>query len=382
MRSWCNCSRFGYLLVAIFCLFATPVGANPQDNDAALRDLRGRIEYLQQQMESTRDERDAARNALRPIERRISRQARELKKTTNELRATNRKLEQLQRERSALQQGLGHQRRELATQAQAAYTLGRQDYLKLLLNQQDPAAFSRVMTYYRYFTEARAQRIQGLQADLAQLTHLENRITRRSRQLEAVRTRHARESDALEQSRKTRSAVVASLNQELNSQQSEIARLKRDERRLDKLLVDLPEVSFPEKVSGKFRNHRGRLPLPVSGRVTARFGTARRQGDLKWKGIFLTTGPSREVRAVFGGRVVFADWLSGYGLLLILEHGDGYMTLYGNNESLFPRVGDRVEAGQAIALTGNTGNIARTGLYFEVRHQGQPHDPLRWCRRG
>jgi septal ring factor EnvC (AmiA/AmiB activator) len=122
--------------------------------------------------------------------------------------------------------------------------------------------------------------------------------------------------------------------------------------------------------------------LPVRGRVTVRFGTRRPYGDLRWKGIFLATPSGKEVKAVFSGRVVFADWLQGYGLLLILEHGDGYMTLYGNNESLTQQTGDRVEAGNVIAVTGNTGNIARSGLYFEVRHQGKPRNPLRWFRRG
>jgi septal ring factor EnvC (AmiA/AmiB activator) len=382
MRDWRNHARSTLLLLSISAVLVNPASAEPENNDEALRELRNRIERLQQQMDSTRDERDAARNALRPIERRISRQLRELKKTNTELRTANQKLHQLQRKRVAARQRLGRQRAELASHAQTAYTLGRQDYLKLLLNQQDPAAFSRVMTYYRYFTEARANDIQGLQADLAQLTRLETSISRRTRQLEAVKARHARETSALEQSRSTRAVVVASLNKELRTQQNEISRLKRDQRRLDNLLVDLPDVSFPTNASGTFRSHRGRLPLPVSGRVTARFGTRRQQGDLKWKGIFLATGGGREVKSIFGGRVVYADWLSGYGLLLILEHGDGYMTLYGNNESLYPQVGDRVEAGQVIAVTGNTGNIARTGLYFEVRHQGRPHDPLRWCRRG
>lgn len=361
---------------------ATIVVADDAQTDEELRNLRGRIEGLESQVETTRGERDAARNALRPIELRISRQVRQLNKTQNELKTANRQLTRLRSDRAVTRNKLASQRAELEIHARSAYALGRQDYLKLLLNQQDPAAFSRMMTYYRYFAEARAQRIQSLQRDLAQLTEIESGIARRTRALTAIEARHARETAELEQSRKARATVLASLNRELRSHQDELTRLKRDERRLENLLDDLPVAALPTPSGGNFQSRRGTLPLPVNGRVTAKYGTRRQQGDLRWNGIFLSTSSGREVRAVFDGRVVFADWLSGYGLLLILEHGDGYMTLYGNNESLYSRVGDRIEAGQVIAMTGNTGNIARTGLYFEVRHQGRPRDPLRWCRRG
>ncbi|KPK11761.1 MAG: hypothetical protein AMJ68_04720 [Acidithiobacillales bacterium SG8_45] len=380
MRSGRRLFIFSCLMLCAASLNA--VAADGEQTDEELRALRSRIEGLQSQVETTRGERDAARNALRPIELRISRQVRALNKTKNELKTANRQLARLRSDRAVTRNKLASQRTELEAHARSAYALGRQDYLKLLLNQQDPAAFSRMMTYYRYFTEARAQRIHSLQRDLSKLTEIESGIARRTRALTAIETRHAREAAELEQSRKARATVVASLNRELRSHQDELARLKQDERRLENLLGELPEAQLPAPSGGRFSAHRGRLPLPVNGRVTARFGTRRQQGDLKWKGIFLATASGREVRAVFNGRVVFADWLSGYGLLLILEHGGGYMTLYGNNESLYSRVGDRIEAGQVIAMTGNTGNIARTGLYFEVRHQGQPHDPLRWCRRG
>jgi septal ring factor EnvC (AmiA/AmiB activator) len=382
MCVWRDHRRHRHFLLAVTILLATPVSADTDTTDAELRQLRTRIEGLQKNLEQTRDQRDAARNALRPIEQRIGRQVNQLRTTKVQLRKASGQLAQLKSQRQATRSGLARQRAVLGKHARAAYVLGRQDYLKLLLNQQDPAAISRMMTYYRYFTEARAGRIDRLQRELAQLSRLEGRVRQRASTLAAIEARREHETAALKKSRQTRATLVASLNRELRSQGQEIARLKRNERRLENLLVDLPE-SLPEAgIGGSFRRQRGRLPLPVRGKVTARFGTRRPHGDLLWKGIFLATGRGREVKSVYGGRVVFADWLPGYGLLLILEHGDGYMTLYGNNESLFSRTGDRVKAGQVIAFTGNTGNIARTGLYFEVRHQGKPRDPLRWCRRG
>jgi len=370
-----------HLLLAGLISLSFSTHAASEKNDAELTKLRGRIETLQQKLEQTRDERDVARAALRPVERRISQQVRALRKTRAELNSSNKKLGKLRSQQQLSRAALTRQRRELARHARAAYTLGQQDQLKLLLNQQDPAAFGRVLTYYRYFADARASRINSLNRDLKQLTHLETRIARRRQQLESIKQRRQRESQTLEQSRHTRATLLASLNREIRSSAREIARLRRDEKRLDQLMTGLPEVA-PVSPSGRFARARGRLPLPVHGRITARYGTRRHQGDLKWRGIFLSTPSGNEVKAVFSGRVVFADWLQGYGLLLILDHGNGYMTLYGNNESLTQQVGDRVEAGKVIAVTGNTGNIARSGLYFEVRYQGKPRNPLRWCRRG
>ncbi len=382
MRIWRSQLIPKYLTLAVLLLLAIPVPADAEKTDEELRQLRNRIESLQKNLEQTREERDTARDALRPIDRRINRQVRQLRKTQSELQKANQQLVQLNSNRQSTRSRLNSQRTELGTHARAAYAMGSQDYLKLLLNQQNPAAFSRMMAYYRYFTEARATRIKDLQQDLVQLSQLESRIGQRKRSLTAIEARHQREAAALKQSRQTRGALLASLNRELRSKSQAITRLKRDERRLENLLNGLPEVTFEKDRGGGFRGQRGRLPFPVSGKVSARFGTRRPHGDLRWKGIFLSTRSGREVKSIYGGRVVFADWLAGYGLLLILEHGDGYMTLYGNNESLYPQVGDRIEAGQVIAITGNTGNIARKGLYFEVRYQGKPRDPLRWCRRG
>ncbi len=370
------------LLLASLITITSNAAAAADDNDAKLMNLRGRIETLQQKLEQTRDQRDLARAALRPVEQRISQQIQVLRKTRKELASSNQKLSHLKTRQRSSRAVLTRQRQSLARHARAAYVLGQQDQLKLLFNQQDPAAFGRVLTYYRYFADARVSRINSLNKDLKQLMQLETRISRHHQQLVLIKQRRQRESQELEKSRHTRAALLASLNREIRSSAEEIAGLKRDEKRLDRVMAGLPDVALGDLSGQGFARARGRLPLPVQGRVTVRFGTRRPPGDLKWKGIFLATPSGREVKAVFGGRVVFADWLQGYGLLLILEHGDGYMTLYGNNESLTRQAGDQVEAGRVIALTGNTGNIARSGLYFEVRHQGKPRNPLRWCRLG
>jgi len=375
------CAGSSLLLVALLAT-SENVAAATEETEAERDRLRGRIDTLQQKLDQTRDERDAARAALRPVEKRISHQLRAQRKTQEELAASNRKLRQLDQRRQTSRASLTQQRQALARHARAAYMLGQQDQLKLLLNQQDPAAFGRVLTYYRILADARASRMSEIKQDLVQLVQLETRVARQSKTLQTVQTRHQRESRELEMSRRDRAELVASLNREIRSDSQEIARLKRDEKRLDQVMTDMPRAASFDPGTQRFGHARGRLPLPVQGRVTARYGTRRQLGDLKWRGIFLATPSGSEVKAVFDGRVVFADWLQGYGLLLILEHGDGYMTLYGNNEGLTHQVGDQVKAGSVIALTGKTSNISQSGLYFEVRHQGKPRNPLRWCRRG
>lgn len=364
----------------IAAAISAPAVAN--ENDAELSALRKNIQSLQLKLDQTRDARDEARAALRPVERRISNEIKALRGTNRELVASNNKLGQLKRRQHSARISMRQQSQELGLHARAAYVLGRQNQLKLLLNQQDPTTFGRMLTYYRYFADARSSRINILKNDLRQITQLESSVLRQHRTLVLIKQRRQRESKKLQQSRYNRASLLASLDREVHSSTQKIARLKRDENRLDNLMRGLPPVAARNLRTNKFSLARGRLPLPVRGRVTVRFGTRRPLGDLKWKGIFLATATGKEVKAVFDGRVVYANWLQGYGLLMILEHGDGYMTLYGNNESLTQQVGDQIEAGSVIALTGNTGNIAQSGLYFEVRHQGKPKNPLRWCRRG
>src|SRR5690606_34075729 len=216
------------------------------------------------------------------------------------------------------------------------------------------------------------------------LRALETEIRDQTRELEALRTRQERERHALEAARVRRAQLLAALNRQLSAQQDEIERLRADERRLQRLLQELrtvlPEAELPSPgPQERFGALNGRLPLPLAGRIAAGYGEPKGIGDLTWRGIFIAAREGDPVRAVARGRVAFADWLRGFGLLLILDHGDGYMTLYGHNQALHRRTGDWVEAGETIAAAGNTGGAPAMGVYFEIRQNGVPHDPLQWC---
>ena len=264
-----------------------------------------------------------------------------------------------------------------------AYFLGRQEYTKLLLSQKDPAAVARVIVYYRYLSRARLDAIQSINTNVSQIKTRQNEILAGQRELAVLRETEDKNVRELKDARRQRSGVLARLNLRIETQSQEIERLLADQRRLEQLVGNLRPLLREFSDAGphaQFADSRGRLPLPIDGRVGARFGDPKNVGGLKWKGIFLAGSEGQRVESVFRGRVAYADWLRGFGLLLILDHGDGYMTLYGHNQSLLKQVGDWVEAGETIALVGNSGDTPRSGLYFELRHDGQPNDPLKWCK--
>lgn len=355
-----------------------------EQHEAQLERMRVRIERLQRELNETAGRRDAAREALQAEERRINDLVRTLRATDLRLRQQIRVLADLKHREQRERLDLREQLSALETQVRTAYAVGRQPYLKMLLNQESPAAATRVMAYYRYFNAARVARIGETQTALARLRTLETEIRERTQELNGLHATQERERRALESTRQRRADMVASLSRQVTGQTQEIARLRTDEERLARLLKELktllPEASVPfPGANDRFASLKGRLPLPVSGKVTLRYGQPKGVGDLTWRGIFLAGKEGQSVVAVSRGRVAFADWLRGFGLLLILDHGDGYMTLYGHNEALHRRAGDWVEAGQAIAAVGSTGDAPGTGVYFEIRHNGVPHDPLQWC---
>ena len=358
--------------------------ATPDANRIALDALRARIEKLQSEVESTRGERDEVRARLRDLERRISVLVRNLHDTDVRMLVETRRLNALEQERQRRRAELVDRRQELERAVRAAYALGNQAYLKLLLSQEDPASVSRVLTYYRYLAAARATRIEAITGALARLDDVEAQISERQRGLAGLRAEQLRQKTTLESAHHERRTVLASLNERLTSRSQEIDRLKRDEQRLTRLVRELrtalAETPAPPPVTGGRNLPKGRWLLPVRGRLVARFDSPKAMGSLHWRGIFIAAPEGTEVRAVARGRIAYADWLRGFGLLLVIDHGGGLMTLYGHNQSLYKGVGDQVEAGEVIAVTGNTGGPPQPGLYFEVREQGEPRNPLDWCR--
>ncbi|MBI5783301.1 MAG: peptidoglycan DD-metalloendopeptidase family protein [Gammaproteobacteria bacterium] len=353
-------------------------------DEERLKKLRVRIETLQEKLNDTRGRRDDVREEVRGLERRIGSLLHNLRETDARLHTNEKKLADLKTRAAREQDKLGEQRQQLARQIYTAYLMGRQEYPKMLLNQENPSRVSRVVTYYQYLNQARTERIGHIQTSLSRLETLEREIREHRHELENLRTSQREQKTSLETSRARRGELLASLNREVRDQSNQIDRLRADEKRLEQLIEELktvlPDPPLPSGANTRFARLRGRLPLPTRGGILARYGAHKNVGNLKWRGLLIGGSEGQSVISVYRGRVVFADWLRGFGLLLILDHGDGYMTLYGHNQSLHKGVGDWVEAGETVASLGNTGDMAQPGLYFEIRQNGEPRDPLIWCK--
>ncbi|MCB1923481.1 MAG: peptidoglycan DD-metalloendopeptidase family protein [Gammaproteobacteria bacterium] len=373
-------------LLLVSLIFAGAAGATPgaAEQREKLDALRSRISDLRARIASTSGERTTLSTELRDAEQQIGRVARKLRVLDGRLERQRGRLEELHSEHQAQSTALAQQREALVRQVRAAYVMGRQERLKILLNQQDPATVSRVMAYYDYLGRARAEKMRAIREHLQRLVDTEREIRAEETKLANLRREHADELAALEQSQQQRREIVARLTRELNDQGRRLDRMQSDERDLETLITgieqalnDIP-VSNPEQQA--FSNQRGRLPWPARGSLVNRFGAAR-LGSLVWDGVMIAAPEGEEVRAVHHGRVAFADWLRGFGLLLIVDHGDGYMTLYGHNQSLFKEAGDWVEVNEPVALVGSSGGRDRAGVYFGIRHDGRAVDPAKWCKR-
>ncbi len=369
-------------------LVALPLGTTRADEDQAARleRLRQQIQALRHTLNESRGQQRALRAELQRAEKEIGRLSRALGETRHQLKRQRRELESLHKRRRDRQADLARQKAVLRRQLLAAYAMGRQGDLKIILNQRDPAAIGRTLTYYDYFNRARSRHIAAIRTGLAELAALERQIEEESVRLQALSRRQQRQVADKQAQLKRRRQVLARLEAEIHTKEQRLAQYLQDERRLARLLDQLQGVLSdipPEEGDIRpFASLKGRLPWPVTGKLAARFGQRRVQGSrLKWQGVLIRAPEGRPVRSIHHGRVAFADWLRGFGLLIIVDHGNGYMSLYAHNQSLYKTVGEWVAAGEVIATVGDSGGRARPGLYFEIRHNGKPTNPLRWCKR-
>ncbi|WP_409312964.1 murein hydrolase activator EnvC family protein [Pseudomonas putida] len=432
------------ILLALSCLlnpaFADERAQTQQQLDATRQDiaeLKKTLSKLQEEKAGVQKDLKATETDIGNLEKQVEALQQELKKTEGEL-------ERLDTEKKKLQSARVEQQRLIAIQARSAYqNNGREEYLKLLLNQQNPEKFARTLTYYDYLSKARLEQLRTFNETLRQLANVEQEISSQQQQLLAQRTDLDSRRQALETERAKRQQVLAKLNSDVKDRDQKLQAREKDQADLAKVLKTIEEtlarqareaeearkkallaqqeaekrrqqealaaaaardrarepaepVEPPKKArttlgpmvssdganyGGAFSAARGKLPWPVNGRLLARFGDARgSDARAKWDGVMISANPGTQVRAVHGGRVVFADWLRGAGLLVILDHGNGYLSLYGHNQSLLKNAGDIVKAGEAISTVGDSGGQDAAGLYFAIRQQGRPTDPSQWCR--
>jgi len=347
-----------------------------------LKELRTRIEAVRKDLAAERQRHDRASDALADTEKRIGRVAGRIGTLDGRIQDTRQRLDHLSDRRKELHRQLAAHRETLADQLRAAYRLGRQPALRLVLRQDDPAALARALGYYGYFNRARLHAIDHARDLLQSLHEVRTRTEAARKDLQADRAELARQRSALESARAKRQELVASLGRSIASKGRQLESMEASRKRLRDLLAklgsvldDIPAAPLEER---PFPTRRGKLQWPVDGSLRARFGASRASGRMKWQGIVINAPAGRRVHAVYYGRVVFADWLSGFGQLIIIDHLDGYLSLYGYNRQLLRTTGDWVRPGDPIATVGDSGAQASTGLYFEIRRKGQPVNPLAW----
>lgn len=356
-----------------------------QQQREKLLKLKNTITDLQSTLDRDRGKHDKLRTQLRHAEKAIGGLIRQIDIVDRKLGQQKKRMKGLQDERRTLAADLTRQRHALAGQIRTTYAMGRQEYMKLLLNQQDPSVMGRTLVYYDYLNRARTAKIGAINESVLKLEKLEVKITEQTARLKRTRVEQLAQKEKLEKSRVNRARVLVKLNQEIRTREEKLQVYRADAKQLETLmeglrdaLADVPANAGQHKA---FKSQRGRLRLPVRGKITANYGSLRKAGGFRWQGVMIRAKQGADVKTVSHGRVAFADWLRGFGLMVIVDHGDGYMSLYGHNESLYVETGDWVEAGDVVSAVGSSGGQKRAGLYFEIRANGKPTDPLRWCKR-
>lgn len=350
--------------------------------EADLKKIRARIETIRQTIQADSKRRDALVGQLQEADVEIQTARAQSAELRKQREASERQLAELQRERAGVESQIAKQRAALAAELRAAYIGGREEHIKLLLNQQDPAEMERMLAYYGYFGRARAERIAAIGEQLDKLAALGAQIEAQTAELRRLEQEQQAQLTRLADARKRRAQTLASVQSKLKSRGDQLSALQRQAATLERLLEELRSAAddFPAFSGRPFEQLRGRLPWPVKGKVTARFGAPRAGGPLKWEGLLIEAAPGAQARASAPGRVIYSDWLNGMGFLVVLDHGDGYLSLYGHNEQLYRKVGDTVAAGDVLGDLGDRGG-GKGELYMEIRKGKRPLDPERWLRK-
>lgn len=360
---------------------AAPAHAQQQVTPAQVEALKEQIADIDSWLADAEKDRSRLEQQLAAAERRISKLTRERRNLRQQAEEQKQKLAKLKKQEEELSNTLEAQRKGLEKQIRAAWMEGDAPALKILLNEAEPGDIARTMTYYEYLSRDTVKRLQAFQRNLKELKAARANV-------QATRTRLARTEVDLEQRQKElaetrteRQQTLTALNQDIQSRRDDRQELAADRERLEQLLKEVQQAiaSIPSpNESQPFKSLRQKLPWPAQGKVVANFGTSYADGRLKRGGILMNTRQEADIKAVHYGRVVFANWLRGFGLMTIIDHGDGYMTLYGHSSSLFTAPGDWIQAGETIAVAGQTGGTEDPAVYFEVRQDGKPINPRSW----
>jgi len=361
------------------------------DDKADMEKLQKDIADLQKELKKVQGARTNVQQELQKTETQMSDLQKKVDSIQKDIDAQNKQIDDLKKERSDLEKARSKQQAQAAEQVRAAYQLGQQPQFKVFLNQESPERISRMMKYHSYFMAAHAEKMKKYMETITQLNDLEPQIAQKTEELNSIKQDLDKQRASLEEAQAQRKQTLAKINNTISSKDKELQDMQEDRRQLQALLQKVARAStslaaapsyVPLPNAGeKFSSRRGLLPWPTQGRITHGFGSSQIEGQLQWNGVMISANAGQQVNAVHYGRVVFADYFRGQGLLVIVDHGEGYLSLYAHNQNLFKKAGDAVKAGEAIASVGNTGGQSQAGLYFEIRYQGKAIDPAQWLAR-
>jgi len=380
---------FAACALASLLLFAPTQRLSADDTmlskEEKLKQLKTQIRNVRSTLTKSTSQKNRLQLQLRKNETEIGNVTLSLKKLATQLRQQQRELKQLRQDKKQKAAELQHQQQLLAQQIRASYAMGNQGYAKLILNQKDPAAIGRTLVYFDYLNQSRTDSIKVIDKRIEALTRIESRIQHKQQQIQSAQQQQRTEKRALEEKRLARKQILSKIEKDIKNQAERLTQLEESRKQLETLLSSLSEAlaDIPPDAGNikQFRQLKGKLQHPAKGRIKNRFGKRRKGGNLKWQGLTISAKTGAEVRSVHHGRVAFSDWLRGFGLLVIVDHGDGYMSLYGHNESLLKDVGEWVESGEQIATVGVSGGQSSAALYFEIRRNGKPLNPRSWLAR-
>ena len=379
-------------LIGVVLLLGTTFSALANDTQKAETEqqrqaVQREIAQVQRELERDQARGDTLQRELRAIERqsaKLGKKTRELARQEAEQQAN---WEELKQQRIASQKALHQERKALAKQLRSAYLAGHSERLSLDLSQDDPALLGRVLNYHDYVNQARLEQLESVKTRVATLSALENKLQVAAKRLGRLRQQQDENAAKLRRQRASREAVLAKQKAKIRGREQKLGNLKAQEAQLQQLLSSLQDAIKrappPPKQRAKpvsLSKLKGRLRMPVAGRVRHNYGESRMSGKMRWRGLQIAAKRGAEVRAIAPGQVVFSDWLGRHGLMVIIDHGHGYLSLYGQGESSFTEVGDWVDKGTVIATAGDSGGQTESGLYFEIRHKGQQRDPRTWCK--
>jgi septal ring factor EnvC (AmiA/AmiB activator) len=374
------------ILFIALCLFGhTTLTFADQSSSQRLEKVQSELESLSTSIKNDKKTKDELYRQLKQQSKIVSKLNREQRELTQQLEEKNQQLKLLEQEQKAYRQSHASQLSALSNELRSAYINAKPNYLKLLLSQQEPSKLNRSSTYFKYFHQARQQQLADINSSLLTLSTQQQQLVETQQQQQQLYTQHQQQKLLLNQQNEQRLATAKQLELKLDKQSLRIKQLREEENALQALIKSL---STPKKiitakpaVNYKFAQHKGSLLWPVNGKVIAHYGSPRNLGKLTWQGIMIKATTGKEIAAAAPGQIVFADWLRGYGLLLIVDHGDKYMTLYGHNQTLLKEVGDIINTGDIIALSGDKSANKQAGLYFEIRHKGNPTNPTQWLSK-